>query len=214
MSTYRAILCVLSVTGMSVTLASDDVATAPAHWFISSQRPGEGARNHVAARDTTIVYSGSSSGVLKSKTSDTAASGTLMQAASVGLSRGKRIEFRAYLRCQGVTQWAGLWIRTEDAQGGVTAFRNSQTSRPLAGPAPSIRGDHDWTPVRITIDVPNSSVAIFYGVQLIGAGTVWIDDVTFEAVGDADRQADGVVPVVYNTPPALLEGPQNLDFEH
>jgi hypothetical protein len=213
MNAYRIALCVLGMVSFRVALAGGDDATPPAHWFISSERLGDGIRNYVAARDTTVAYSGSSSGVLKSKTSDAAASGTLMQAAAGGPYRGKRIQVSAYLRCRGVSQWAGVWIRAEDAQGGVTVFRNSTTQRTAADPAPSVRGDQDWTPIRITIDVPNSSVAIFYGVQLIGAGTVWIDDVSFDIVGDADPEDDRAVPAAYNAPTTPREGPRNLGFE-
>jgi hypothetical protein len=65
----------------------------------------------------------------------------------------------------------------------------------------------------MTVEIPNSSVAIFYGVQLLGAGIVWIDNVRIDVLGDADPANAGFVPVVYNAPPGQLAGPRNLDFE-
>lgn len=212
MFTARLILGLLGTTALHAVMAGSE-PPVPEQWFISSQVPDEGERNYSASLDSSVVYSGSSSGVLKSTTGDQTVSGTLMQAASVGPYRGKRIEFRAYLRCRDVTQRAGLWIRAEDARGGVTVFRNSALGSPATEHRSYLRGDQDWTETDMTVEIPISSVAIFYGVQLLGAGIVWIDDVRIDVLGDADPATAGFAPVVYNAPPGQLSGPRNLDFE-
>jgi hypothetical protein len=70
--------------------------------------------------------------------------------------------------------------------------------------------------VQLVIDVPASAVALAYGVQMSGGGTVWIDHVQIETRPTADPDADGVrLTVTYNFPPKLetLGDPANLDFE-
>jgi hypothetical protein len=78
---YRTVLIsgVLCAAVICGAVARGDAGGAPAHWFVSSQRPGEGVQHYVASRDSSVAYSGSSSGMLKSKFYDPDVSGTLMQ---------------------------------------------------------------------------------------------------------------------------------------
>jgi hypothetical protein len=175
----------------SIGFAYGAVPPPPAHWFVSSQRLGEGFIYYTATLDRTVAYEGSSSGLLKSKSLESNTSATLMQAARATAFRGKRIKFSAYLRTRDVTQSAGLWIRAEDADGGIVAFRNSQT--PWAS-ASRVRGDSEWTRVQMIVSLPSSSVAMFYGVQLFGPGSVWIDKARFDILGDAELPSADAVP--------------------
>jgi hypothetical protein len=118
-----------------------------------------------------------------------------------------------FRRCRDVTQRAGLRIRAEDAHGGVIVFRSSASPSPAAEHPSYVRGDGNWTETDMTVEVPSSSVALFYGVQLLGAGSVWIDDVRFDVVGDVDPSTATAVPVLYNAPPHRWPAPRNLDFE-
>jgi len=192
---------------------SADTSALPSHWFISSQNPGEGARYYVGRVDHATVYSGLASGVLASTTSEANVSGTLMQQARASAYSGRTIVFSAYLKTRDVSRGTGLWLRADAANGLVVAFKNAW-SRSQVGQI--LRGSTEWRKVELVIDVPSSAVALAYGVQMSGPGTVWIDHVRFE-VRVTDAQAADATPltVTYNAPPQLesLGDPANLDFE-
>lgn len=73
------------------------------------------------------------------------------------------------------------FIRTQDVQGGATitiAFQD-----PLGGPAgganiPIINGTNDWKKHAIVVDIPKKVQQIQLGLNLLGTGQVWFDDVT------------------------------------
>jgi hypothetical protein len=88
---------------------------------------------------------------------------------------GQRVRFRARIRTQDVSGWAGLWMRV-DAQGKPSvAFYNSM-DRP-------IKGSTDWQERSVVLDVPTDAAAIAFGVIDSGTGQVWIDALSFETVG-------------------------------
>jgi hypothetical protein len=184
----------------------------PNHWFISSQTP-EGARDYVGSADHTTVYSGSASGVLASVTSNPNVSGTLMQRASAAAYAGKTVVFSAFLKGKELSGSAGLWFRADAANGLVVAFKNAWSRSQLSR---ILRGSTEWRKAELVITVPSSAVALAYGVQMKGGGTVWIDHVRIEARPTEDQIAEGTSrTVTYNPPPQLetLSEPANLDFE-
>jgi hypothetical protein len=46
-----------------------------------------------------------------------------------------------------------------------------------------IRGTTNWNEYSIVLDIPEESTNIAFGIMLGGRGTLWFDDVSFEAVG-------------------------------
>jgi hypothetical protein len=118
----------------------------------------------------TSLYEGSGSGLLKS-TLDAAHRGTLMQVSSAAAYRGKSVKMRAFLRSDEVAQRAGLWIRADDINGTTVAFRNCFSPR---APQSFVSGNTAWREVEISIDIPESAIALSYGAQMIGTGTVWM----------------------------------------
>lgn len=112
-----------------------------------------------------------------------------------------------------VAQRAGLWIRADDINGVTVAFRNCLSPR---APQSFVQGNTEWKEVEISIDIPDSAVALSYGVQLVGTGTVWIDDVSMDVVGTYDAaHVEQVASTVHRRPDLekLSPTPQNLDFE-
>lgn len=70
--------------------------------------------------------------------------------------------------------------------------------------------------MEISISIPESAVALSYGVQLIGTGSVWIDDVGFDVIGPEDPgDIDPIAPTAHPLPdPSRLSPtPENLNFE-
>jgi hypothetical protein len=187
-------------------------AILPAHWFISGQEPAQAIKEYAGAIDRTNAYDGSGSGLLQS-ISDAAHSGTLMQVSSAAAYRGKRLRMTAFSRSSEVAQRAGLWIRADNINGTTVAFRNCLSSR---APRSFVQGDTPWKEVETFIDVPDSAVALSYGVQMIGTGAVWIDDVDIEVVGSDSPAHVGQVNPARHPPPnpqKLSAVPLNLNFE-
>ena len=186
--------------------------TPPPHWFISGQEAAQAIKEYSGALDHTNPYEGSGSGLLKS-TSDAAHHGTLMQVSSAAAYRGKSVKMRAFLRSNQVAQRAGLWIRADDINGTTVAFRNCLSPR---APQSFVNGNTPWKEVEISIDIPESAVALSYGVQMMGTGEVWIDNVSIDAIGPyAQANAEQTFPTVHPPPdPQKLSGtPENLNFE-
>jgi len=179
---------------------------------VSGQESAQAIREYGGAIDHTNAYEGSASGLLKSL-SDAAHSGTLMQVSSAATYRGKNLKMRAFLRSNEVAQRAGLWIRADDVHGTMVAFRNCFSR---LAPQSFVTGDTDWRAVEISIDVPDNAVMLSYGMQIIGTGRAWIDNVTFEAMEPADPDhAENVAPIPHRAPDLqkLSPTPQNLNFE-
>lgn len=142
------------------------------------------------------AFTGSSSGFIRSKTPDPRGFGTYMQMFDATEYRGKRLRLSAYVKSERIEDWAGLWMRVDRDKKPV-AFDNMQ-DRP-------IRNTQGWTQHAIVLDVDAKATAVAFGILLAGRGAVWIDDVTFEVVGEE-------VPVTdLQSKPATT--PRNLDFE-
>jgi hypothetical protein len=81
----------------------------------------------------------------------------------------------------------------------VGAFDNMQ-NRPITG-------SQDWTQHTVVLDVASDATGVSFGIQLVGKGAVWIDDLAFDVVG-----AD--VPVTDQRLRFTAPGPRNLNFEN
>ncbi len=102
--------------------------------------------------------------------------GSLAQGFNAAQYRGKRVRFQAQVRTEGITDWSGLWMRV-DCQGDRScAFYNSEDN--------AIVGTHDWQLRSVTLEVPENARTIVLGVIAAGKGTVWIDELKIEAVGN------------------------------
>jgi hypothetical protein len=98
---------------------------------------------------------------------------------------GERIRLRAWVKVEEVTGWAALYMRFDRRQGEIIAFDNMR-GRP-------IRGSHDWRSYDVVLEVPEGATRMGFGILLAGAGKVWADDFTFEAVS---REVDVTAPAM------------------
>ncbi len=151
-----------------------------AGWFKAGSEPD----NYKIGTDTEIVRPGrSQSAFLAFSAGDDNTPegfGTLMKYLyAIGTFKGKRIQMTAYVKCEGVTDWAGLWMRVDGKQEGPLAFDN-MVNRP-------IEGTTEWKAYTIVLPVPKESTGIGLGVLLTGKGRVWIDQVEFK---EADETAE------------------------
>jgi hypothetical protein len=99
--------------------------------------------------------------------------------------QGGTVELRGYLRLQGVSGNAGLWMR-QDADGQMLALENMQSQQ--------VKGTRDWAQYRITLPINPQAQRLFFGVLVSGTGTLWADDL--ELLVDGKPIADAApVPV-------------------
>jgi hypothetical protein len=105
---------------------------------------------------------------------------------------GQRIRFRARVRTQDVGNWAGLWMRVDGQSRPGVAFYNSQDK--------PIKGTTDWQERSVVLDVPQDATAIVFGVIGAGKGTVWIDQLALDTVGQ-DVPVDSMQPQRPPCPP-------------
>lgn len=158
----------------------------------------EGASDdYVVGVDQAHVHSGKSSAYIRAKTQDPKGFGALSQRFTAGSFAGKRLRLTGYLRVQSVDGWAGLWMRIDGANGELLAFDNME-QRP-------VRGTSEWVRREVVLNAPTDAYAIAIGALLVGAGQIWVDDLSLDVVGSD-------VPTTI-AEEALSQSPVNLNFE-
>ncbi len=93
--------------------------------------------------------------------------------------KGKHVRYSAYLKTEGVTKGAGLWI---------VLFGEKSHNHGWNMTANPIHGTNGWKKVEWVFDVPADNVGFSLGVDLTGNGKLWVDDFHFDVV-------DKTVPV-------------------
>jgi hypothetical protein len=88
---------------------------------------------------------------------------------------GKKVRMTAWLKGEKITGSAGLSIHVNTAFFQKIADDDTHGKRPM-------RGTMDWKKYEATAVVPMEAQSIFCGLELIGDGTMWIDDVQVEVV--------------------------------
>jgi hypothetical protein len=153
----------------------------PSVWMISGPAP----QKFVAGIDQDLGVKGAK--FLRNKSGDANTWAALTQPISAQNYLGQRIRFRAMVKTQDVSGWAGLWMRVDNQAGRVLAFYNSFDR--------AIKGTTDWQERSVVLDVPQDAATIVFGVINNGSGQVWIDRLGFEPVGQ-DVPVDVRKPVL------------------
>jgi hypothetical protein len=171
-------------------------ATVPQGWYLAGNKP----MDYEAGVDAQTAHNGHPSAYLKGKKPVIDGFGTLMQDFRAEHYAGQRVRFSAFVKCQDVQSWAGLWMRVDQGTlASPLAFDNMQ-NRPITGTA-------DWKNYAVVLDVPEGATGIFFGLMVDGSGSVWMSDVKVEVVGtDVPTTAMG-------TTAPRPDRPTNLNFE-
>jgi hypothetical protein len=154
---------------------------ARAGWFIAGTAP--------ARYDTSTAPSDRGGGTaceLRSVREAPPGFGTLMQEFVPEGYRGRRVRLTAWLRSEGVSEWCGLWMRVDGPARRMLAFDN-MSARP-------IRGTTGWARYVVVLDVAAEAEVVAFGVILNGEGSVAVDEVALEVVGDEVATTDHGVP--------------------
>ena len=162
-------------------------------WFMAGSHP----EDYIHGIDTAIAlnYEGKKVAHLRCRVDEPVNGfGTLMQSFKADNYHNKRMCFSAVVKSEGVTKWAGLWMRIDGNDGGKSLEFDNMQERP-------IKGDTDWKKYQVVLDVPLKSASIHFGTLLDGKGQAWLSDVHFEEA-----------PNEPTTGKTLPDGPANLDF--
>jgi len=160
---------------------------APAGWLLAGDHP----QNYNTGADSN------GTAFLASKTDGTGAGfGTLMQAIKADDYAGKRVRFKATVRSENLTQWAGLWMRIDG--GKKTLAFDNMSGRP-------IKGTTGWTTYEVVLNVPINATGIYFGALVSSNGEIWLRGVQLEAI-DSGAPVTGVPMAPGRTRPV------NLDF--
>jgi hypothetical protein len=191
MRTCSIFTLALTLAWSSTVLAADD--GPPKGWLLAGAAPSD----YVATIDRSAPRVGQASAVLRAR--DTPRGfGTLMQTFDAKKLAGKRYRMTAWVRSEGVEQWAGLWMRVDSEVKMGVSFDNMQ-ARPIKGTTP-------WTKHAIVLDVPKDATLIAFGVLLDGKGAIWVDEFDFNEVGTH-------VPTTDLLTGGYRGAMSNLDFE-
>jgi len=159
------------------------------HWFLAGSHP----KDYINGIDATVTYEGKKVVHLRCQVDEPGGFGTLMQSFKADRYCNKRMRFSAAVRSEGVTEWAGLWMRIDGDDGKSLEFDNMQER--------SIKGDTDWQRYQVVLDIPLKGSSVHFGILLAGRGQVWLSDVIFEESPNEPTTTTG-----------LPDEPTNLDF--
>ncbi|MBC9929889.1 erythromycin esterase family protein [Chitinophaga qingshengii] len=120
-------------------------------------------RGDVASIDSTTVYSGRYSLLLKRDSSDAKTAIALSYGVPTEY-KGKKVKLRGYVRTENITDgWAGLWLRLD----GTSEFDNMYRR--------GIKGTTPWTLYEIELKLDKAAAQITLGGLLTGNGKMWMD---------------------------------------
>jgi hypothetical protein len=175
--------------------ASGPPPGAPPSWSYSGS-----TADYVATTDESVAHAGRGSGSIRSIAPHVDGAVELAQDIAPGgllwpYAR-RRVRLSAFVRTEGVTDGAFLWIRCDSSA--TSAGRNTRSWEKRSD---TVTGTHGWEPIDVTVLLPSDLRRLTFGAALTGGGTIWIDDVAFVAL-----RVDGVS--------SELSAPTNLDFEH
>lgn len=107
----------------------------------------------------------------------------LSQALDATPYRGKRIRFKAAVRSvsAGNQGRAQMWMRV-DRLGGATGFFDNMDDRPILSAS--------WSYYEIAGEIEEDAQALCFGVMGFGKGSVWVDDVSIEILGNTQTPPD------------------------
>lgn len=170
--------CFVAVAFMAVLPCSPDGVVRAQEEILDSVLRFEGPRTGPAPQgwgggpagtvslDSTMVHAGRGAVRLERSTGSPSTFTTITKRLPIDFE-GQQLELRGFLRTEGVSGIAGLWMR-EDGPGGPVQFDNMSRQ--------GLKGTTDWKEYTIGLPLDENARDLFIGVLLQGEGRVWADD--------------------------------------
>lgn len=172
----------------------------PKSWFKAGSNPD----SYGIGIDKSIFQNGEKSAYLTSNFASITEFGTLMQTCSAKEYSGKKVKLSGFIKSENVTGWSGLWFRIDANKNAGSKYFDNMQDRP-------VKGDSDWNNYEIVLDVPQNSYSMNFGILLAGSGKVWIDNLSFEIIGNSSEKFNDSLSIARSF--ELNSKPQNLNFE-
>lgn len=169
----------------------------PKNWHKSGSDPGK----YEMGIDKGAAKDGGNAATIKSIDKDISGFGTLMQSCSPAQYTGKRVRMSGLMRSRDVVQWAGFWMRVDQAGTQKPMTFDNMENR-------AVKGTTDWKRYEIVLDVPANAGNLAYGALVSGTGQIWFSDLKFEIV-DPSVPSTNMMEEKGET----LSAPSNLDFD-
>jgi len=199
LTTRDAVVASLNARIATVDAANKDafppaIVLLPNETFDITQRLGA---QFACGMDANVQRSGWPTRFVKSDSAKPTEQGDLFRQADVRPFLGKRIRLSAYLKSQDLTNWAGLgmvvltgnrWDRFDTTS---NQLLDKTSNRPIFGTM-------DWTKMEIVTDIPKTATRMMIGMQMKGAGQLWLDGAQIEVVGDDVAVTDDRTPHLYS----------------
>ncbi|MEM7167307.1 MAG: hypothetical protein AAF581_17735 [Planctomycetota bacterium] len=135
---------------------------------------------HEVVADDQHSYTGRWSTRMSNSDEDAPGFGGVMGKFPHKFIAGKRIRYSGYVRTEDVKGGAALWFR---ADGGSGAFNNMMMNKDDI-----VDGTNEWTQFSFDLDIPKETHNVNFGAFLKGSGTMWVDDLDVQILGDIDEQ--------------------------
>lgn len=157
------------------------VGEIPTGWFVPPVVEQAGYTAKITDKD---VQSGKKAVLLSAPqkvNNGQPAFGNIMQAFEAKTYRDKSVRFRARVRIEGDTprDKAMLWMRV-DRPNQQMGFFDNMGDRPITA--------KEWRTYEIVGVVDRDAEYLNIGIMMLGSGKVWVDSVSFEVLGKAQRE--------------------------
>ncbi len=111
---------------------------------------------------------------------------------------GQRLRMSAYVKSEGIEDWAGLWMRVDGPNSKQSLRFDNMQERAIVGTT-------EWQKYQIILDIPEEATFIAFGVLMNGSGQIWVNNFLFEEVSQD-------IPSTNQAESTNRVGPINLDF--
>ena len=169
-------------------------------WFKVGSKPD----SYEVDLGNSNVYNGKKSALIESAESEIDGFGTIMQTCSASEYLGKKIRMSGFIKTENVSNWSGMWLRIDSKKSQSPKYFDNMRDR-------QIKGTTNWKKYEIIMDIPTNSNDMNFGVLLNGTGKVWIDNISFEIIGETTEKFNDSLNIGITK--KLLPKPTNLDFE-
>lgn len=182
----RLLFSVLLLTAVS-PLAQEPAALVRELTFEGSQTTGTpagwSAPEGVAFADAEVVHGGRGSVRIERRPGATGEFSGILKKIPLDVG-GQTVVLRGFLRTKDVNGSVALWLR-EDGDSTSVAFDTTQNRQ--------VSGTNDWQEHRVTVPINPEGRQLFFGVLVVGSGTVWADDLELLVDGKPIAEAPRAV---------------------
>jgi erythromycin esterase len=180
-----AVLCVLALGFACVPALAEPVPLEPFNVF------GFSGASYAVSVDPATMHDGAPSLLIRANGGSSDQFGANGWAINVEPYRGKRVQFAAFVKTDGLQGRGSIWLRVD---GNTMMFDNMMPDRALSA-------SHDWTRLAVVLDVPADATGMVAGGLVeAGRGSMWIAAPQLDVVSTSTPTTGGPVTAKQSMP--------------